>query len=99
MNVASLLSVWSAPAKKPDSMPSMKFATLKFRIALALNKVSGGSPLGTPPPACSAVAGDSRTGACAPGDAPAGGAAGCDEAGASMVEVVGTSREWTEEQR
>lgn len=72
----SLLRAWSAPAKKPDSIPSIKCATLKFLIALALNEVSGGGPLGIPPPACSAVAGESRT-------------AGCDEAAAvGFVEDV-----------
>ena len=39
LKVASLLRLSSAPAKKPDSMPSMKFATLKFARALALNEV------------------------------------------------------------
>lgn len=70
----SLLRVWSATAKKPDSMPSIKCATLKFLIALALNEVSGGGPLGTPPPACSAVAGESRAAGAI--------AAGCDETAA-----------------
>ncbi len=67
LKVASLLRLSSAPAKKPDSMPSMKFATLKLLRALALKVVSGGGPPGTPPPACSAVAGERRTGACAAG--------------------------------
>jgi len=63
VKVASLLRLLSAPAKKPDSMPSIKFATLKFVRALALNEVCGGGPPGTPPPACWAVPGASRTGA------------------------------------
>lgn len=56
-------------------MPSIKFATLKFWSALALNEVCGGGPLGTPPPACCAVAWESRTGGTF-----AAAAAGCDEA-------------------
>jgi hypothetical protein len=77
----SLLRVWSALAKKPDSMPSIKCATLKFLIALALNEVSGGGPLGIPPPASSAVAEERRaTGAIA---------AGCDEAAA--VDIIDDS--------
>lgn len=56
-------------------MPSIKFATLKFWIALALNEVCGGGPLGTPPPACCAVVWERRTGG---GFAAVAG--GCDEA-------------------
>jgi hypothetical protein len=62
LKVASLLRVCSVPAKNPDSIPSMKFATLKFVIALGLKEVCGGGPLGTPPPARSAVALERRLG-------------------------------------
>ena len=39
LKVASLLRLSSAPAKKPDSMPSMKFATRKLARAFGLNDV------------------------------------------------------------
>src|SRR4051812_3544401 len=60
----------------------MKLATLKSWTALGVNDVSGRGPLGTPPPALSAVAWERRAGgAFAPGfDEAAGcGTADCSE--------------------
>ena len=55
----SLASAINVSEKKTDSIPSMKFATLKRPRAVSENEVCGGGPPGIPPPAWLAVAWES----------------------------------------